>query len=152
MRSLNRVELIGHLGAAPEVKYLPSGEAVANMSLATDESYKDKQTGQTVARTEWHRVTAFGKLAEIAGQYLAKGSKVFIEGRLQTRKWQDKEGQDRYSTEIRASGLLMLDGKQDGQQAERPVAKAAAHPAPPMDDLDQDIPFIDPYRHSWRVV
>jgi single-strand DNA-binding protein len=114
-RGVNKVILIGNLGADPEVKYMPSGNAVANLRLATDESYKDKQTGQMVPRTEWHRVAMYGKLAEIAGQYLKKGSKVYIEGKLQTRKWQDAaSGQDRYATEIVVdiSGQMqMLDGR-----------------------------------------
>jgi len=99
-RGVNKVILIGNLGSDPETRYTPSGSAVSNLRLATDESYKDRQTGQLVPRTEWHRVVIFGKLAEIAQQYLSKGSKVYIEGRLQTRKWQDQSGQDRYSTEI----------------------------------------------------
>ena len=99
-RGVNKVILIGNLGADPETRYTPNGNAVCNLNVATDESYKDRQSGQLVPRTEWHRVVMFGKVAEIAGQYLRKGSKVYIEGRLQTRKWQDQSGQDRYSTEI----------------------------------------------------
>jgi single-strand DNA-binding protein len=114
-RGVNKVILIGNLGADPEVKYMPSGNALANLRLATDESYKDRNTGQLVPKTEWHRVTLYGKLAEIAGQYLKKGSKVYIEGKLQTRKWQDQAtGQDRYATEIvvdMGGQMQMLDGR-----------------------------------------
>nr|BBJ02765.1 hypothetical protein YBY_06130 [Marinobacter nauticus] len=99
-RGINKVILIGNLGQDPDTRYTPNGNAVVNLNLATDESYKDRQTGQMVPRTEWHRVVLFGKVAEVAGQYLRKGSKVYIEGRLQTRKWQNKEGQDVYTTEI----------------------------------------------------
>jgi len=99
-RGVNKVILIGNLGQDPDTRYTPNGNAVVNLSLATDESYKDRQTGQLVPRTEWHRVVLFGKVAEVAGQYLRKGSKVYIEGRLQTRKWQGQDGQDRYTTEI----------------------------------------------------
>ncbi|MBE0485602.1 single-stranded DNA-binding protein [Marinobacter sp.] len=99
-RGINKVILIGNLGQDPDTRYTPNGNAVVNLNLATDESYKDRQTGQMVPRTEWHRIVLFGKVAEVAGQYLRKGSKVYIEGRLQTRKWQNKEGQDVYTTEI----------------------------------------------------
>ncbi|WP_372965583.1 single-stranded DNA-binding protein [Marinobacter sp.] len=99
-RGINKVILIGNLGQDPDTRYTPNGNAVVNLTLATDESYKDRQTGQMVPRTEWHRVVLFGKVAEVAGQYLRKGSKVYIEGRLQTRKWQGQDGQDRYTTEI----------------------------------------------------
>ncbi|WHI50748.1 single-stranded DNA-binding protein [Microbulbifer sp. MLAF003] len=111
-RGINKVILIGNLGNDPETKYMPSGGAVTNVSLATSESWKDKQTGQQQERTEWHRVVFFNRLAEIAGEYLRKGSKVYIEGSLRTRKWQDKNtGQDRYTTEIVASEMQMLDGR-----------------------------------------
>ena len=116
-RGVNKVILIGNLGGDPEVRYTPNGSAVCNLSLATSESWKDRQTGQPVERTEWHRIVVFGKLAEIAGQFLRKGSKVYIEGKLQTRKWQDQQGQDRYTTEIVVDingQLQMLDGRQDG--------------------------------------
>ncbi|WP_372997736.1 single-stranded DNA-binding protein [Marinobacter sp.] len=99
-RGINKVILIGNLGADPDTRYTPNGNAVANLNIATDESYKDRQTGQLVPKTEWHKVVMFGKIAEVAGQYLRKGSKVYIEGKLQTRKWQNKEGQDVYTTEI----------------------------------------------------
>jgi single-strand DNA-binding protein len=114
-RGVNKVILIGNLGNDPDTRYTPSGNAITNLSIATDESYKDKQTGQMVPRTEWHRIVMFGKLAEIAQQYLKKGSKVYIEGKLQTRKWQDQSGQDRYSTEIVVDGfqgqMQMLDSR-----------------------------------------
>ena len=99
-RGVNKVILIGNLGQDPDTRYTPNGNAVVNLNLATDESYKDRQTGQLVPKTEWHRVVMFGKIAEVAGQYLRKGSKVYIEGKLQTRKWQNKEGQDVYTTEV----------------------------------------------------
>jgi len=110
-RGINKVILIGNLGGDPEVRYMPSGGAVANVTLATSEAWKDKQTGENHDRTEWHRVVFFNRLAEICGEYLRKGSKIYVEGRLQTRKWQDKNGQDRYTTEIVASEMQMLDGR-----------------------------------------
>ncbi|YAA43265.1 single-stranded DNA-binding protein [Microbulbifer sp. ANSA001] len=116
-RGINKVILIGNLGSDPETMYAPSGGAVTKVSLATSESWKDKQTGQQQERTEWHRVVFFNRLAEIAGEYLRKGSKVYIEGSLRTRKWQDKNtGQDRYTTEIVAAEMQMLDGQQDSPQ------------------------------------
>lgn len=117
-RGINKVILIGNLGADPETKYMPSGGAVANVNLATSETWKDKQTGQPQERTEWHRVVFFNRLAEIAGEYLRKGSKVYIEGSLRTRKWQGQDGQDRYTTEIVANEMQMLDsrGGQSGGQ------------------------------------
>ena len=113
-RGVNKVILIGNLGQDPETRYTPNGNAVVNLNLATDESYKDRQTGQLVPKTEWHRIVMFGKIAEVAGQYLRKGSKVYIEGKLQTRKWQGQDGQDRYTTEIVANEMQMLDGRGDG--------------------------------------
>nr|WP_320136249.1 single-stranded DNA-binding protein [uncultured Amphritea sp.] len=113
-RGVNKVILIGNLGNEPETKYLPSGNAVTNITVATSESWKDKQTGQQQERTEWHRVVFFNRLAEIAGEYLHKGSKVYLEGSLRTRKWQDQQGQDRYTTEIVASEMQMLDSRGDG--------------------------------------
>lgn len=110
-RGINKVILIGNLGGDPEVRYMPSGNAVTNVTLATSESWKDKQSGQMQERTEWHRVVFFNRLAEIAGEYLRKGSKVYIEGSLRTRKWQGQDGQDRYTTEIVASEMQMLDGR-----------------------------------------
>lgn len=110
-RGINKVILVGNLGADPEIRYMPNGNAVCNLSVATGESWKDKQSGETVERTEWHRVVLFGKIAEIAGEYLKKGTQAYFEGRLQTRKWQDKSGQDRYTTEIIATDMHMLGGR-----------------------------------------
>ena len=116
MRGVNKVILVGNLGKDPEVRYLPSGGAVANVTVATSEAWRDKNTGQMQEQTEWHRIVFYGKLAEIAGEYLRKGSKVYVEGSLHTRKWQDKAtGQDRYSTEIKASSMQMLDSRNAGQ-------------------------------------
>ncbi len=114
-RGINKVILVGNLGADPETRYTQSGAAVTNVSLATSESWKDKQTGQPQERTEWHRIVFFNRLAEIAGEYLRKGSKVYVEGSLRTRKWQDQGGQDRYTTEIVAAEMQMLDSKGMGQ-------------------------------------
>ena len=143
-RGINKVILIGNLGSDPEVRYLPSGNAVANLNVATSESWKDRQTGEQQERTEWHRVVIFGKLAEIAGQYLRKGSKVYLEGKLQTRKWQDQQGQDRYSTEvvIDINGQMqMLDGRSDSapQTQQRPRQQASAPAAD--DEFIDDVPF-----------
>jgi single-strand DNA-binding protein len=146
-RGINKVILIGHLGADPETKALPSGTSVANISVATTENFKDKQSDQWQERTEWHRVALFGRLAEVAGEYLRKGSQVYIEGRLRTRKWQDKQGNDRYSTEIVANDMQMLGsrgGGGAGAGAEpRPARAAAQEPAggAPAEDFDDDIPF-----------
>lgn len=129
-RGINKVILIGNLGADPETRYSQSGAAITNLNVATDESYKDKNTGQVVPKTEWHRVAIYGKLAEIAGQYLRKGSKVYLEGKLATRKWQDQQGQDRYSTEVvlDVNGTLqMLDGKpEESQQTPQPQQRQQA--------------------------
>jgi single-strand DNA-binding protein len=113
-RGINKVTIVGNLGNDPEVKYMPSGGAVANISVATSESWKDKQTGQPQERTEWHRIVFFNRLAEIVGEYLKKGSQVYVEGSLRTRKWQDQGGQDRYTTEVVASEMQMLGGRQGG--------------------------------------
>lgn len=113
-RGINKVILIGNLGADPDTRFTAQGSAITNLNLATDESYKDKQTGQMVPKTEWHRIVVFNRLAEIAKDYLKKGSKVYIEGRLQTRKWQDQSGQDRYTTEIVGNELQMLDSRAGG--------------------------------------
>jgi single-strand DNA-binding protein len=151
MAGINKVILVGNLGAKPEVKYASNGNAIANLSVATSESWTDKNTGQKQEKTEWHRVSLFGKLAEIAGQYLDKGSKVYVEGKLQTRKWQDKSGADRYTTEVVVSGfngtLQMLDRRDDAGGAPRPASssapQAAADPITPVDNsgFDDDIPF-----------
>ena len=150
-RGINKVILIGNLGRDPEVKYTPSGLAIANLTLATSESWKDKQSGEAVERTEWHRIVMYQRLAEIAGEYLRKGSKVYIEGRLQTRKWQDKTtGQDRYTTEIVANEMQMLDSKGGANQGGEPVggyeksassSPATAEAAPALETFDDDIPF-----------
>lgn len=148
-RGINKVILIGNLGRDPEVRFTPNGLAVANVTLATSESWKDKTTGENVERTEWHRVVFYQRLAEIVGEYLRKGSKIFVEGRLQTRKWQDKTtGQDRYTTEIIADNMQMLDGKgsstNDAPAFEKPAAATAAagsNAAPALDNFDDDIPF-----------
>lgn len=118
-RGVNKVIILGNACADPDLRYMPNGNAVANISIATNESWKDKQTGQQQERTEFHRVVFFNRLAEIAGEYLRKGSKVYVEGSLRTRKWQDQSGQDRYTTEIVASEMQMLDSKQDGQPAQQ---------------------------------
>lgn len=154
-RGVNKVILIGNLGRDPEVRYMPSGSAVTNVTIATSEVWRDKQSGELQERTEWHNVVFFNRLAEIAGEYLKKGSKVYVEGSLRTRKWQDKQGNDRYTTEIVASEMQMLDSRGGGggaggsyggsqQQAPRydayPESRGGA-PQPPVDDFDDDIPF-----------
>ena len=149
MASVNKWIGIGNLGKDPETRYTPSGEAVCNITVACSESWKDKQTGEKKELTEWVRVGFFGKLAEIAGQYLKKGSQVYIEGSLRTRKWQDKDGQDRYTTEIRADVMKMLGGKGDGQQSEpqqapqqrQPTQRQQTQQSSGFGDLDDDIPF-----------
>ena len=134
-RGVNKVILIGNLGRDPEVRYSPSGSAVANVTLATSESWKDKNSGEKQEKTEWHRVVFFGRLAEIAGEYLKKGSQVFVEGRLQTRKWQDKEGKDRYTTEIVANEMQMLGSRggagvpNDSFNQDQPAAAENSAPA-----------------------
>ncbi len=146
-RGVNKVILIGNLGRDPEVRYTPNGVAVANITIATSESWKDKQSGETQERTEWHRIVMFARLGEIAGEYLKKGSKIYIEGRLQTRKWQDKSGQDRYTTEIVADSMQMLDSKGGGNYAENsaPAAEKSNSEMPQTegaaDNFDDDIPF-----------
>ena len=153
-RGVNKVILIGNLGRDPEMRYTPSGLAVANVTVATSESWKDKQSGEMQERTEWHRVVFYQRLAEIVGEYLRKGSKVYVEGRLQTRKWQDKTtGQDRYSTEIIADNMQMLDSKgggganADAGSYEKPSAAnnnanaGAPEAAPALESFDDDIPF-----------
>lgn len=149
-RGVNKVILVGHLGKDPEVKYLPSGSAVANVTIATSESWKDKQSGDKQERTEWHNVVFFGKLAEIVGEYLKKGAQAYVEGSLRTRKWQDKEGKDRYTTEIVASDMQMLGSKQGGGGAsynsheDSSSSRGSAAPSAPAGgpaDFDDDIPF-----------
>ncbi|MCH9025541.1 MAG: single-stranded DNA-binding protein [Proteobacteria bacterium] len=139
-RGINKVILIGNLGSDPETRAMPSGAYVTNISVATSESWKDKQTGDQKERTEWHKVVFFGRLAEIASEYLRKGSQVYIEGGLRTRKWQDKDGRDRYTTEIVAREMEMLGGRQ-GAGAPAMAASAGGAPAPANDQFDDDIPF-----------
>lgn len=139
-RGINKVILVGNLGEDPTVRYSPAGKAVANLSIATSLSWKDKTTNEKKEKTEWHRVILFNRLGEVAGEYLKKGSKVYLEGRLQTRKWQDKQGVDRYTTEIVANELQMLDVKQGGsRQPEPPVAESVG--GGDFADFDSDIPF-----------
>ena len=157
MASVNKVILVGNLGADPETRYMPNGDAVANIRLATTESWKDKSSGEKKEITEWHRVVFYRKLAEIVGQYLKKGSSVYIEGRIRTRKWQDKEGQERYTTEIEATEMQMLGGRQSAASSSGGEAEyggsmpssssgggsrpAPAKKAPSFDTMDDDIPF-----------
>ncbi|NMX77761.1 single-stranded DNA-binding protein [Pseudomonas sp. WS 5532] len=174
-RGVNKVILVGTCGQDPDVRYLPNGTAVTNLSLATSEQWTDKQTGQKVEKTEWHRVSMFGKVAEIAGEYLRKGSQVYIEGKLQTREW-EKDGVKRYTTEIVVDmqGTMQLlggrpqQGDQQGQggssnaaprpQQSRPQPnqqpqQAAPQPSPdPGQAFDDDVPFMDPYRFNWMMV
>lgn len=145
---LNQAQIIGRVGRDPETRYLPSGEAVTNMSVATSESWKDKQTGEKKEATEWHKVTFFGKLAEIAGQYLKKGALVYVSGKITTRKYTDKDGAEKYSTEIRADNMKMLSGREQGTEApaQRQAPATNQRPAPAQapsgfDDFDDDIPF-----------
>lgn len=141
MASVNKAIIIGNLGKDPEVKYQTSGDAICNLTIATSESWKDKATGEKKEATEWHRVSFFGKLAEICGQYLKKGSQVYIDGSIRTRKWTDKEGQERYTTEIRGDEMKMLGGRSDGQQPPQQAPQRNAQAAPPSNPLDDDIPF-----------
>lgn len=156
MASVNKVILVGNLGKDPEVRYAPSGDAITNITIATTDSWKDKSTGEKREATEWHRVVFFGKLAEIAGQYLKKGSQVYVEGSLRTRKWQDQNGQERYTTEIRADAMQMLgrrEGMGGGDQESRGSsaprsAPSSNRPAPApaqssggLGDFEDDIPF-----------
>lgn len=145
-RGINKVILIGNVGGDPEVRYMPSGGAVTTVSIATNEGWKDRQTGETQERTEWHRVVFFNRLAEIAGEYLRKGAKVYIEGSLRTRKWQDKSGVERFTTEIVANEMQMLDGRQGaGEHAPREQQPAhhneAASHGSSEPQFDDDIPF-----------
>lgn len=141
MASVNKVIIIGTLGKDPEMKFMPNGDAVCNISLATSETWKDKTTGEKKAATEWHRIVFFRKLAEIAGKYLNKGSNIYIEGALKTRKWQTKEGDDRYTTEIIADEMKMLGGNGDSKQDQEPAKKAEAKQASANDFDDSEIPF-----------
>ncbi|GAA0586330.1 single-stranded DNA-binding protein [Halomonas salifodinae] len=154
-RGVNKVIILGNVGQDPEVRFLPSGVAVANVSIATSEQWTDKQSGQKQERTEWHRCVFFDKLAEVVQQYVKKGSKLYVEGQLQTRKWQDQNGQDRYSTEIKVRDMQMLDSRGGGQQEPQGSQSAApqqpapgnygaqqpAAPHPPGGEFDSEIPF-----------
>ena len=139
-RGINKVILVGNLGSDPETRAMPSGAYVTNISVATSESWKDKQTGDQKERTEWHKIVFFGRLAEIASEYLRKVSHVYVEGSLRTNKWQDKEGRDRYTTEIVASEMQML-GSRSGAGAPAQAASGGGAPAPANDQFDDDIPF-----------
>lgn len=160
MASVNKAIIVGNLGRDPETRYMPNGDAVTNIAVATTENWKDKNTGEKKELTEWHRITFYRKLAEIAGQYLKKGSQVYVEGRLQTRKWTDKDGNERYTTEIIADSMQMLGGRQgmgggsapsDEEYSQAPArqsssggsaaARPASKPAPNFSDMDDDIPF-----------
>ncbi len=150
-RGINKVILVGNLGSDPDTRYMPSGGAVTNLSVATNESWKDKQTGEMKDRTEWHKVAMFNRLAEVAAEYLRKGSQVYIEGKLRTRKWQDKDGNDRYTTEIIADEMQMLGGRGGGgmgggggggfQGGGDPGPGSAPPRQSGPDDFDDDIPF-----------
>ena len=150
MASVNKVILVGNLGRDPETRYAPEGGAITNISVATTDTWKDKTSGEKQERTEWHRVVFFSRLAEIAGEYLKKGSQVYVEGSLRTRKWQDKEGKERTTTEIVADRMQMLGSRQGAgdagaREAKEPAAagegKAAKQPAGKFDDMEDDIPF-----------
>jgi len=159
MASVNKVILVGNLGRDPEVRYSPDGAAICNVSIATTSQWKDKSSGERREETEWHRVVFYNRLAEIAGEYLRKGRSVYIEGRLKTRKWQDKDtGQDRYSTDIVADQMQMIGGKDDDQRQppqrsapqQRPTQQA---PAPNLADMDSDIPFMRAgHGAAWRCI
>ncbi len=154
-RGINKVILVGNLGQDPETRYMPSGGAVTNITLATNESWKDKQTGEQKDRTEWHKVAMFNRLAEIAAEYLRKGSQVYVEGKLRTRKWQDRDGNDRYTTEVIADEMQMLGGRggggggsfssgggsDGGSGGGSNAPSGGGKSAPPADDFDDDIPF-----------
>jgi len=151
-RGINKVILVGNLGADPETRYMPSGGAVTNLRIATSDSWRDKNTGEQQERTEWHRVVLFNRLAEVAAEYLRKGSQVYLEGRLQTRKWQGQDGQDRYTTEIVANEMQMLgrggsgggyqsSDQSGGANAPREETTSSAAMDGPSDDFDDDIPF-----------
>ena len=148
-RGVKKVILVGNLGKDPEVRYSPNGSAMANVTIATAESWKDKQSGEKQEKTEWHRVVFFNRLAEIVGEYLKKGSQVYIEGRLQTRKWQGQDGQDRYTTEIVANEMQMLGSRSGGsgdtswnqQPSNAPAQQSSPASAAPVDDFDDDVPF-----------
>jgi single-strand DNA-binding protein len=147
-RGVNKVIIVGNCGKDPETRYMPSGGAVTNITVATSEQWTDKQSGQKQERTEWHNIVFFNRLAEIAGEYLRKGSQIYVEGSLRTRKWQDKSGNDRYTTEIVGNEMQMLGSRSGGgdyapaqQQNSQPAGQPAPAPAPVDDSFDDDIPF-----------
>jgi single-strand DNA-binding protein len=167
MASVNKVIIVGNLGRDPESRYMQNGDCVCTIVVATSETWKDKQTGEKKESVEWHRVTLWRKLGEIAAQYLVKGSQVYIEGKLQTRKWTDKEGVERYTTEIIADEMKMLGAKpgsssrqDDGddyaqppqRQQQAPAGRPAQRPAPNFSDMDDDIPFDNPYKGKYSYV
>lgn len=137
MSSVNKAVIIGALGADPEVRHMSNGDAVCNLRVATSDKWKDKNSGEQKEATEWHRITFYGKLAEIAGQYLKKGAKVYVEGKITTRKWTDKDGKDNYTTEIVGKEMVMIGGKPEGDGKLKPAGKQK----PPVDDDDSDLPF-----------
>jgi single-strand DNA-binding protein len=151
MASVNKVIIVGNLGRDPEVRTFPSGDRVANVAIATTDRWKDKTSGEMKEATEWHRVNFHGRLAEIAGEYLHKGSQVYVEGSLRTRKWTDKDGVEKYTTEIRADSMQMLGGREGGRGGDEsgartpapraPAPSPAVKPASGFDDMDDDIPF-----------
>ena len=146
MASVNKVIIVGNLGRDPETRYMPSGDAMTTIAVATTDTWKDKVSGEKKEQTEWHRITFFGKLAEIAGQYLKKGSQVYVEGSLRTRKYTDKDGVEKYATDIRADSMQMMGGRSEGTQTPKahdhtPNANTQSSPAPNFSDMDGDIPF-----------
>lgn len=143
-RGVNKVIIVGNLGSDPDTRYMPSGSAVTNLSIATSESWKDKQSGEQKERTEWHKIAMFGRLAEIAAEYLRKGSQVYIEGKLRTRKWQDKDGKDRWTTEIVADEMQMLGARSGAGAPAMNESQGSSAPPPAAasaDEFEDDIPF-----------
>ena len=142
MAGINKVIIVGHLGNDPELRTMPNGDAVANISVATSESWNDKNTGERREVTEWHRIVFYRRQAEVCGEYLKKGSQVYVEGRLRTRKWQDQNGQDRYTTEIQGDVMQMLGNRpQNANNEQTPPSRPVQQEQPPMDNFDDDIPF-----------
>ncbi len=154
-RGVNKVILVGNLGQDPEVRYMPNGGAVANFTIATSETWKDKQSGEQKEKTEWHRIVIYQRLAEIAGEYLRKGSKIYVEGRLQTRKWQNQQGQDQYTTEIIVSEMQMLDSRQSGQGAPAQSGgygkQAQQQPKPAYAPAQQQAPAAPAYQPQQQA-
>jgi single-strand DNA-binding protein len=144
MASVNKVLIVGNLGRDPETRYTPGGDCITNITVATTDSWKDKASGEKKEQTEWHRITFFGKLAEIAGQYLKKGSQIYVEGSLRTRKYKDKDGVEKYATDIKADSMQMLGGRHDSGKEPQQQSNAKPQPqreAPNFSDMDDDIPF-----------